>query len=76
MANQCIAHVDNLIDFMEGVIFIDQKNGTFIFETGYWTKMVNRTIYEQIYHDHFSYFSLDVWKNFLKNLILKSLMLS
>ena len=65
MANQCIAHVDNLIDFMEGVDFLlDQKNGTFIFETGYWTKMVDRTIYEQIYHDHFSYFSLDVWKKF------------
>ena len=31
--------------------------------------MVDRTIYEQIYHDHFSYFSLEVWKNFVKNLI-------
>ncbi len=72
MANQCIAHVDNLIDFMEGVDFLlDQKNGTFIFETGYWTKMVDRTIYEQIYHDHFSYFSLDVWKKFSQKFNLK-----
>ena len=59
MANQCIAHVDNLIDFMKGVdAILDKKNGIFIFETGYWGNMVKRTVYEQIYHDHFSYFSL------------------
>ena len=28
--------------------------------------MVKRTIYEQIYHDHFSYFSLKVWEKFSK----------
>ena len=32
MANQCIAHVDNLIDFMKGVeLLLDKKNGVFIF---------------------------------------------
>lgn len=67
MANQCIAHVDDLRDFMEGVDnLLDDKYGTFIFETGYWGNMVKRTIYEQIYHDHFSYFSLKVWENFSK----------
>ena len=39
MANQCIAHVDDLINFMEGVdLLLNKKNGIFIFETGYWTK--------------------------------------
>jgi len=72
MANQCIAHVDNLINFMEGIdLLLDKKNGIFVFETGYWTRMIDRTIYEQIYHDHFSYFSLDVWKNFCKKFNLK-----
>ena len=72
MANQCIAHVDDLINFMEGVdLLLNKKNGIFIFETGYWTKMVDRTIYEQIYHDHFSYFSLEVWKKFCKRFGLK-----
>ena len=67
MANQCIAHVDNLKDFMDGVnLLLEEKKGIFIFETGYWTRMVDRTIYEQIYHDHFSYFSLDVWDKFSK----------
>tara|TARA_A100001011_G_C14307893_1_gene844091 strand:- start:391 stop:1632 length:1242 start_codon:yes stop_codon:yes gene_type:complete len=72
MANQCIAHVDNLIDFMSGVDrLLNKKKGIFIFETGYWTRMVDRTIYEQIYHDHFSYFSLEVWKKFCKRFDLK-----
>ena len=72
MANQCIAHVDNLIDFMNGVDrLLNKKKGIFIFETGYWTRMVDRTIYEQIYHDHFSYFSLEVWKKFCKKFNLK-----
>ncbi len=67
MANQCIAHVDNLIDFMKGVdVLLNNKDGIFIFETGYWGNMVKRTIYEQIYHDHFSYFSVEVWKKFSK----------
>ena len=71
MANQCIAHVDNLIDFMKGVdAILDKKNGIFIFETGYWGNMVKRTVYEQIYHDHFSYFSLKVWENFSKKFSL------
>ncbi len=68
MANQCIAHVDNLKDFMKGINnLLDDRNGIFIFETGYWGSMVRRTIYEQIYHDHFSYFSLEVWEKFSKN---------
>ena len=67
MANQCIAHVDDLKDFMDGInLLLDKKKGFFIFETGYWTKMVDKTIYEQIYHDHFSYFSLEVWNKFSK----------
>ena len=72
MANQCIAHVDGLRDFMDGVnLLLDKKKGVFIFETGYWGNMVKRTIYEQIYHDHFSYFSLKVWENFSKKYGLK-----
>ena len=66
MANQCIAHTDDLRDFREVLtIYLTQK-GTFVFETGYWGNMVKRTIYEQIYHDHFSYFSLKVWEKFSK----------
>ncbi len=72
MANQCIAHVDDLRDFMKGIDnLLNKKDGVFIFETGYWGNMVKRTIYEQIYHDHFSYFSLRVWEKFSKEFGLR-----
>ena len=72
MANQCIAHVDDLYDFMKGIDnLLNKKDGVFIFETGYWGNMVKRTIYEQIYHDHFSYFSLKVWEKFSKEFGLR-----
>ena len=72
MANQCIAHVDDLYDFMKGIDnLLNKKDGVFIFETGYWGNMVKRTIYEQIYHDHFSYFSLKVWEKFSKKFGLR-----
>ena len=72
MANQCIAHVDDLQDFMRGVNnLLNDKDGIFIFETGYWGNMVKRTIYEQIYHDHFSYYSIQVWEKFSKLFNLK-----
>ena len=72
MANQCIAHVDDLRDFMKGIDnLLNKKDGVFIFETGYWGNMVKRTIYEQIYHDHFSYFSLKVWEKFSKEFGLR-----
>ncbi len=72
MANQCIAHVDDLQNFMKGVDnLLSKKDGVFIFETGYWGNMVKRTIYEQIYHDHFSYFSLKVWEEFSKKFNLR-----
>ena len=72
MANQCIAHVDDLRDFMKGIDnLLNKKDGVFIFETGYWGNMVKRTVYEQIYHDHFSYFSLKVWEKFSKEFGLR-----
>ena len=64
MANNCIAHVDDLTDFMNGIDKLLSPDGIFIFETGYWGEMAKRANYEQIYHDHFSYYSLEVWKKY------------
>ena len=71
MANNCIAHVDDLDDFMRGVDLLLHQNGVFVFETGYWGEMIKRANYEQIYHDHFSYFSVGVWKEYAKKFGLR-----
>ena len=71
MANNCIAHVNDLNNFMYGVDKLLEKNGVFIFETGYWGNMIKRANYEQIYHDHYCYFSIEVWRNYLKKFEMK-----
>ena len=64
--NNCIAHLNNLRDLIEGVDVLLDNNGVFVVECNYWGGMVKNINYSLIYHDHFSYFSLDVWNKFLK----------
>ncbi len=65
-ANNCIAHLNDLRDFMSGIKNLLQKKGVFVFECNYWGGMVKNVNYSLIYHDHFSYFSLDTWIKFSK----------
>ena len=69
--NNCIAHLNDLRDLMNGVALLLKKNGVFIVECNYWGGMVKNTNYSLIYHDHYSYFSLAVWEKFLKNYQMK-----
>ena len=71
LANNCIAHVDDLDSFMDGVNSLMGDDTIFIFETGYWGEMLKRDNYEQIYHDHFCYFSIYNWSEYLKKYKLK-----
>ena len=64
--NNCIAHLNDVRDLMEGVKTLLKKDGVFIVECNYWGGMVKNINYSLIYHDHFSYFSLKVWNIFAK----------
>src|SRR3990167_5358168 len=64
--NNCIAHIDNLDSGMEGVKELLTSDGIFIVECNYWGGMVKNKNYALIYHDHFSYFTLKNWYNYLK----------
>ncbi|MBI4120937.1 MAG: methyltransferase domain-containing protein [Parcubacteria group bacterium] len=66
MGSNCIAHLNNLRDLLEGVRALLAPDGVFIVEANYWGGMVKNTNYSLIYHDHFSYFSLKVWQDFAK----------
>jgi len=65
--NNCIAHLNDVRDLVEGVDILLKKDGVFVVECNYWGGMVDNINYSLIYHDHFSYFSLEVWNKFLKN---------
>jgi|TARA_B110001450_G_scaffold188638_1_gene176727 SAM-dependent methyltransferase len=64
--NNCIAHLNDVRDLIEGVDVLLRDDGVFIIECNYWGGMVDNINYSLIYHDHFSYFSIEVWNKFLK----------
>lgn len=56
-ANNVLANVDNLIDFIDGIRNLLDPEGVFVFETGYLVDLVQQTLVDTIYHEHLSYFS-------------------
>lgn len=64
IGNNCIAHLNDLRDLIRGVKTVLSPDGVFIVECNYWGGMVRNTNYSLIYHDHYSYFSIDVWTKF------------
>ena len=64
--NNCIAHIDDLDSVMKGVQALLSDDGMFVVECNYWGAMVKNKNYALVYHDHFSYFSLENWANYAK----------
>ncbi len=58
IANNVMAHVDDLHDFMRGVDAALRPDGVFIAEFPYLGDLLAHTEYDTIYHEHLSYFSL------------------
>jgi hypothetical protein len=69
--NNCIAHFNDLHDVMRGVTELLTDDGVLALECNYWGAMVKNKNYSLIYHDHFSYFSLQTWINFAKKFGLR-----
>lgn len=69
--NNCIAHIDNLDDIMNGVVELLTNDGVFGVECNYWGGMVTNKNYSLIYHDHFSYFTLMNWVDYAKKFRLR-----
>ncbi len=58
IANNVLAHVDDPIDFVKGVKNILDKNGVFVFEVQYGLDLIKKTEFDNIYHEHLSFFAL------------------
>jgi SAM-dependent methyltransferase len=57
LANNVLAHVDNLYDFMAGVDRLLSENGVFIFEVQYFPHLLFQNAFDHVYHEHRSFFS-------------------
>lgn len=58
IANNVLAHVPNLHDFVEGVRLLLKPDGFFTMEFPHLLELIQHNQFDTIYHEHFSYFSL------------------
>jgi SAM-dependent methyltransferase len=66
-ANNVFAHVDQLGDIADGVRELLAPNGVFVFEVSYLVDIVDRLLFDTVYHEHLSYHSVKPLVRFLSN---------
>jgi SAM-dependent methyltransferase len=54
-ANNVFAHADDLHSIVEGVAHLLERDGLFVFEVSYLLDVVEKTLFDTIYHEHLSY---------------------
>lgn len=65
-ANYMYANIDNIFEFTENVKGLLDDEGLFVIQTGYHPEQMKINMFDYIYHEHFSYFSVKVLKQLLK----------
>lgn len=54
-ANNVFAHIDDLGDVTRGVAHLLDPRGVFVFEVSYLLDVLEKTLFDTIYHEHLSY---------------------
>jgi SAM-dependent methyltransferase len=57
-ANNVFAHIDDLGAVVEGVRTLLKPDGVFVFEVSYLVDVLEKTLFDTIYHEHLSYHSV------------------
>lgn len=57
-ATNVFAHVEDVHDFMRGVLAALKPDGIFVTESTYWCDTLKFTAYDTIYHEHLRYYTL------------------
>jgi SAM-dependent methyltransferase len=61
-ANNVIAHIDDLDDVFRGIEILLRDDGVFVFEAHWVYNLIGDGGFDQIYHEHLSYYSLHAVK--------------
>jgi hypothetical protein len=64
-ANNVFAHSDNLSSVAEGVREILADDGVFVFEVTYLVDLIDKMLFDTVYHEHVSYHSIKPLSRFL-----------
>jgi SAM-dependent methyltransferase len=59
-ANYMYANIDDLLTFTRNVAKLLAEDGVFVVQTGYHPEQMKVKMFDYIYHEHFSYFTLKV----------------
>lgn len=65
IANNVFNHSNDPLNFAQAVYNLLTENGLFIFELPYWKSTVESNRFDQIYHEHITYFTLKYAFNLL-----------
>jgi SAM-dependent methyltransferase len=57
-ANNVFAHADDLADIVRGIRELLADDGVFVFEVSYLVDIVDRFLFDTVYHEHVSYHSI------------------
>lgn len=68
IANNVFNHANNPLSFARGVKNILSNDGVFIFEVPYWYNTIMDKKFDQIYHEHVSYFTVKSSVELLKSI--------
>ena len=63
-ANNVFAHCDDLNGLIKGVKNLLSQDGIFVFEVSYLVDVIEKTLFDTIYHEHLSYHSVAPLKEF------------
>lgn len=66
VANNVLAHIDDLSAVMRGVDVLLAEDGLLVFEVGYLVDVVQGTLFDTIYHEHVSYHAVRPLIGFLE----------
>jgi SAM-dependent methyltransferase len=75
VANNVLNHSNNPVDFLLAARSLLAPNSRLVFEVPYWANTVKDGKFDQIYHEHVSYFTISNLKAMLKECDLKILSL-
>ena len=65
-ANNVLAHADNLDDIADGIAILLDKDGIFCFEVSYLPDIVEKKLFDTIYHEHLCYHSVKPLQRFFR----------
>lgn len=65
VSSYSFAHINDMVDIMNGVKTLLKEDGVFVFEVYYLGTLIDEMQYDMIYHEHMSYYSLKAMSLFL-----------